>query len=117
MRNQTTLTLCLMLLVTTFVLGGCTHAKIYATTGNKVSFTETDPAGGESFRVTKRIMFDYTKALDVQEVLRENYGSGNEFQNVTVKLKTEVDDFFINFITFGTAQSRTFEISGDKVRR
>jgi hypothetical protein len=116
MRYQETLAACLVLLLTLFFLGACTHAKIYATTGNKVSFTETDPAGGESFKVMKRITFDYTAALDVQEVLREHYGSGNEFQNVTVKLKTEVDDYFINLITFGTAKSKTFEITGDKVR-
>ncbi len=98
-------------------LAGCTVARIYATSGNQVSLTETNPAGGEQFTIHHRLVFDYTGAIDVQELLRERYGSGHEFQNVTVKLKSDGIDFLLNLVTFGLAQSRSVEITGDKVRR
>ncbi len=104
------------LIVTLVALSGCTMARIYATSGNEVSLTETNPAGGESFTIEHRIVFDYTAAMDVQELLRNRYGSGHEFQNVTVKLKIDVIDYLLNFVTLGLANSRSFEITGDKVR-
>lgn len=96
-------------------VSGCTVARIYATSGNRISLTEVDPGAGEPFRITHRIMFDYTSAIDVQEILRDRYGSGHQFQNVTLKLKSDVGDFMINLVTFGLAQSKSFEISGDRL--
>jgi hypothetical protein len=98
------------------LLNGCTIARIYSTSGNEVSLTDAKHAGGEAFKIEHRISFDYTGAVDVQEVLRERYGSGHRFQNVSVKLKVKPEDFLINLVTLGIAQSKTFEISGDKVR-
>lgn len=109
----------LLALMLTFsaVASGCTIARIYATSGNKVALTETNPAGGEQFVIRHRLLFDYTGALDVQELLRARFGSGHEFQNVTVKIQTDVVDFLLNVVTLGIANSRSFEITGDKVRR
>lgn len=95
---------------------GCTVARIYATSGNDIAMTDSSPAGGESFKIEQRYMFDYTGAVDVQELLRERFGSGHKFENVSVKIKVDVPDALINLVTFGIAQSKTFEISGDKVK-
>lgn len=103
-------------LVTMGMLSGCTMARIYSTSGNDVSLTDNANKSGEAFKIEKRITFDYTGAIDVQEVLRERFGSGHEFENVSVKLKADVPDFFLNLITIGIAQSKTFEISGDKIK-
>jgi hypothetical protein len=95
---------------------GCTTARIYATSGNDISMTKVSSSGGEAFKIEHRLIFDYTSAIDVQELLRERYGSGHQFENVTVKLKVEVPDFLLNLVTFGIAASRSFEISGDKIK-
>lgn len=102
-------------LLVMLVAPGCTMARIYATSGNEVSLTETSSVGGESFTIEHRIVFDYTAAVDIQELLRKRYGSGHEFQNVTVKLKIDPVDYLLNLITIGLANSRSFEITGDKV--
>jgi len=100
-----------------FALNGCTIARLYSTSGNEVSLTDLPNQSGESFKIEHRISFDYTSAVDIQDVLRERYGSGHKFENVTVKLKVNVEDFFLNVFTFGIAQSKTFEISGDRISR
>lgn len=97
-------------------LNGCTIARIYSTSGNEVSFTDSNSKSGDPFKIEHRITFDYTSAIDVQEILREKYGSGQKFENVSVKLKVKPEDFLFNFFTLGIANSKTFEISGDKVR-
>lgn len=97
------------------LLSGCTMARIYATSGNTVAMTELKASAGEAFRIEERRTFDFTSAVDVQELLRERFGSGRQFQNVSVKVKTDAADFLLNFVTLGLAQSKTFEISGDKI--
>ncbi len=97
-------------------LNGCTIARIYSTSGNEVTLTDSPSHTGEPFKIEHRIMFDYTGAVDVQEVLRERYGSGQKFENVSIKLKMKPEDFLINLVTINIAQSKTFEISGDKIR-
>ncbi len=94
---------------------GCTVARIYATSGNQVAFTQQGAGGGEQFKVHKRFVFDYSGGFDIQEVLRERYGSGHEFQNVTVKLKYSGLDVLLNVLTLALANSRTVEVSGDMV--
>ena len=105
----------IVMLVSLCALSGCTMARIYATSGNAVSMTQSGNKAGESFKIEKRITFDYTSAIDAQELLRERFGSGHEFQNVSVKLNADFTDFLINLFTLGLAQSKTFEISGDKI--
>ncbi len=95
---------------------GCTMARIYSTSGNSVSMTDSTKSGGDSFKIEHRLVFDYTGALDVQELLRDRYGSGHQFENLSVKIKQEPVDIIVNLFTLGLAQSKTFEISGDKVK-
>ncbi len=106
-----------LLILGPLFLGACTFARIYSTSGNQVSLTETNPKGGEHFKFSDRSVFDYTGAFDVQDLLAERYGSGNEVQNVTIKVKYDVLDFLLNLVTITLAQSKTFEISGDIIRR
>lgn len=109
------LRLFVMLTLIASMSSGCTLARIYSTSGNSVSMTDTTKSGGEAVKIEHRLVFDYTGAVDVQEVLRERYGSGHQFENVSVKIKQEPVDIIVNIFTFGLAQSKTFEISGDKV--
>jgi hypothetical protein len=104
-------------LVVVSALNGCTIARLYSTSGNEVVLTDVANQSGEAFKIDHRISFDYTSAVDIQDVLRERYGSGHKFENVSVKLKVNPEDFFINLFTFGIAQSKTFEISGDRIGR
>src|SRR5438046_550399 len=98
------------------LLSGCTLARIYSTTGNTVALTTVQPGAGESFVLTKHIAFDYTSAVDVQELVRAKYGSGGTVQNVSVKLQSTFGDFMLNVITLGLAQSKHFEVTGDYMR-
>jgi hypothetical protein len=111
MRNAALLA---MAFVCIGLLSGCTLARIYAASGNQVAFTQQG-GGGEQFKVQKRFIFDYSGGFDIQEVLRERYGSGHEFQNVTVKLKYGGLDVLLNVVTLALANSRTVEVSGDMV--
>jgi hypothetical protein len=106
----------LMIATVAMVSSGCTLARIYSTSGNSVSMTDASKVGGESFKLEHRLVFDYTGAVDVQEVLRSRYGSGHQFENLSVKIKQEPIDIIVNIFTLGLAQSKTFEISGDKVK-
>ena len=105
-----------MLALVTSMSTGCTLARIYSTSGNAVSMTDTSKSGGEAFKIEHRLVFDYTGAVDVQELLRDRYGSGHQFENLSVKIKQEPIDIIVNIFTLGIAQSKTFEISGDKVK-
>lgn len=96
--------------------GGCTYARIYATSGNTVAMTALRQTRANSFSIKERVMFDYTGALDVQELVRRQYGSGRTIQNVTVKVQQDPMDFLVNFATLGIAQSKTFEVSGDLIQ-
>jgi hypothetical protein len=106
----------LVVLLVALALNGCTIVRIYSTSGNEVALTDSKGQSGEAFKLEHRISFDYTSSVDVQEVLRERYGSGQKFENVSVKVKVKPEDFLINLVTLGIAQSKTFEITGDKVR-
>lgn len=97
------------------VSSGCTLVRIYATSGNGVHLTQAKSVSGQPFKIQQRVVFDYTSVVDVQELIREKFGSGHEFQNVSVKVKSDFVDFLLNLVTLGIAASKTLEISGDKI--
>ena len=105
-----------VLLICAGLVSGCTLVRIYATSGNEVALTQVSSGGGEQFKINHRQVFDYTGSVDVQELLRDHYGSGHVFQNVTIKYKNDVVDILLNLVTLGLASSRSFEVSGDMVR-
>jgi len=118
LSENTTIWKCtvLCLLVLSMSLSGCTIARFYSTSGNTVAMTSLKQEPGETVTATKRIIFDYTAAIDLQEVLREKVGSGVTVHNVSMKLKLTPVDFLLNLITLGFGNSKTFEITGDVVK-
>lgn len=54
--------------------------------------------------------------MDVQKLLRDRFGSGHKFENLTVKIQQDPEDVLINIVTLGIAPAKTFEISGDKIK-
>lgn len=105
----------LVILACLIATTGCTVARIYSTSGNSVAMTDT-AGSGESFTIEHRLVFDYTSAVDVQELLRARYGTGHQFENISVKIRQDPIDVIVNIFTLGLAQSKTFEVTGDKVR-
>ena len=97
-------------------MAGCTALRIYATSGNTIALSTLRQGQSESFTVVKHTAFDYTGAIDVQEIVRTKYGSGVTLQNVSVKVKMTVGDFFLNMVTLGIANSKHYEVTGDAVR-
>jgi hypothetical protein len=74
----------------------------------------TDLPVCESFEIHERETFDSTGSIDIQEYLREEFGTGHEFQNVSVKLRVGLLDYIFNVCTLGLANSQTIEISGNR---
>lgn len=102
--------------VFTVGLSGCTYSRIYSTSGSTVALTTLQQGAGEQFTLSKHMAFDYTGAVDVQELVRSKYGAGGTAQNVSIKIQGTVGDFFLNLITLGLANSKHYVVTGDYVR-
>lgn len=70
-----------------------------------------------AFKIHERAWFSSAESIDVQEHLREEFGSGHEFRNVTIRIKIDVLDLALNIGTLGIANSQTIEITGEMHRR
>jgi hypothetical protein len=75
---------------------------------------EADLPTCESFKIRERSIFDSTGSIDIQELLRNEFGTGHEFQNVSVKLRVGLVDYIFNIFTFGIANSQTVEVHGNR---
>lgn len=104
-----------LLLVAT-LFSGCTVARIYSTSGSTIALTTVQQGAGEQFTLSKHMMFDYTGAVDVQELVRARYGAGGTAQNVSIKIQSTFGDFMLNLVTLGIANSKHYLVSGDYVR-
>jgi len=104
------------LFVALALVSGCTFARIYSTSGNTVALTTLQQGESESFTLSKHMVFDYTGAVDVQELVRSKYGAGGTVENVSIKVKSTFGDFMLNLITLGLAKSKHFEVTGDYIR-
>ena len=121
-----------------------TRNRIYATSGNDIALTRYDAAskaagtcakwkeadylvelagGGKapakdaacvSFEIHEDISFSDAKSIDVQEYLRQEFGSGYRFGDVSVKLEIGVWNWLLNVATLGIANSQTIVITGDR---
>jgi len=102
------------------IIGGCTMAKISGR--GPIPLILNQPQARveviKQIKYSKHIMFDYTKAFDVSEVLSDILAGtdADAIINLTVTVKSTPVDFLMNFITLGIAQSTTFEISGQAVK-
>ncbi len=98
----------------------CTIAKISGR-GAVPMYLNTPQTKVESVQhleQTKMLNFDYTGAIDASEVLGEALAKagGDALINVVLTLKVTPANFFINLVTLGIANSRTFVVSGDVVK-
>ena len=102
------------------VMGGCTVAKISGR-GSIPLMLNNPPARVEvieQFEETKQILFDYTSAFDASEVISQKIArsKADAVINVGITIHYSIVDVFLNLITLGIANSKTFEISGQLVR-
>jgi len=121
-----------------------TVARVYATSGNDISLTRYDEAaraagpcarfkessyaveiagGGKgpasdtacvSFEIHENLAFSAAENLDIQEFLREEFGSGYKFGSVAVRIKIGFFNWLLNVLTLGIANSQTIVITGDR---
>ena len=109
-----------MLALAAVSTASCTIAKISGR-GAHPLLLNNPPARVEVIRhinVSKMIMFDYTAAIDASEILEAEI-EDTDFDaiiNVVLTLKTDVRGFFLNLITLGLANARTFVVAGDLVK-
>lgn len=66
---------------------------------------------------SKMIVFDYTNAFDVSEVLGDTFEKYNAdaIANVTITIKSNIGTFFVNLFTLCIADAKSVHISGDLV--
>ena len=111
--------LLLALVFSMVVAEGCTIAKISGR--GSVPLIMNQPQAKvkliKQVKTSKMIVFDYTSAFDVSEVLGDIMAGTNAdaIINLVIVLKTTPMDFLINLITLGIANAKTFEISGQAV--
>jgi hypothetical protein len=121
-----------------------TVARVYATSGNDIALTRYDEAakaagpcikfkessymvevagGGKgpasdttcvSFEIHENLAFSAAENLDIQEFLREEFGSGYQFGSVSVRIKIGFFNWLLNLFTLGVANSQTIVITGDR---
>ena len=112
--------LTILVLAATFVLSGCTIAKISGR-GAMPIILNNPPKKVQvikHIKTSKMINFDYTSSFDVSEVLNKAIEGENAdaIINCTITLKSTVANFFVNLITLGIASSKTFQIEGDLIK-
>jgi hypothetical protein len=69
-------------------------------------------------KVKKNVNFDYTGSFDVSEVIAQRIveAQPDAVINTTVTIKTGVDNWLLNVVTLGLANSRKFVIEADLMR-
>lgn len=69
-------------------------------------------------RDSKLVMFDYSGAYDISEILSKHFEEtkADAIVNVTFAIKSDVSSFFVNLITLGLANARVIEVEGDLVK-
>ena len=70
-----------------------------------------------SFEIHENLSFDDAKSIDVQEYLREEFGSGYQFGDVSVRIEIGFFNWMLNLCTLGIANSQTIVITGDRYPR
>jgi len=102
-------------------INGCTYAKISGK--GAIPLLLNNPAEKISpvshFKESKMVIFDYTGSFDVYEVIADRLEASDADMatNITISIKSDIGTFFVNLITLGLANARTFDVSGDLVKR
>lgn len=101
-------------------LAGCTVAKVSGRgTAPLILNNPTQRVTlVESFDRQKMVMFDYTGAFDVSEVLGDMLRDkkADAVTNLVITIKSTVPSFAVNVVTLGFANAKVFQIKGDLVR-
>lgn len=121
MKNITTKFFLIALLAVILIfLESCTVAKLSGKGTHPLILNQPQAKVNviQKVNASKQLLFDYTGAVDVSEVLRDvMIGSDvDAVINITITIKQTVGDFFINVFTLGLANARTFEVNGDVVK-
>lgn len=108
-------------LATLVLLSACTMAKISGRGSSPLLLNNPTQKVTvlDHFTASKRIVFDYTNAFDVSQVLGDEmrkHPGGDAVTNLSITVKSGMTDFFINVFTLGLAQAKTFEVEGDLVK-
>lgn len=109
-----------VLILISILTSGCTIAKISGRGSIPLLLNQPQEKVKviKTLEATKSMAFDYTGAFDASEALREFFEEteADAVINVVVVLKTTVKDFFLNMVTLGIANARTFVITGQAVK-
>lgn len=102
------------------VMQSCTVAKISGKGAVPVLLNQPEDRMQlvAHIKVQKNINFDYTGSFDVAEVLAQRIAETqpDAVINTTVTIKQGIDNWFLNVITFGFANSKKFVIEADLMR-
>lgn len=72
----------------------------------------------EHIKIKKNSNFDFSSSFDVSTILADEIAAKNPDAviNTTITIKTGVDNYFLNLITLGLAQSRKIVIEADMMK-
>lgn len=101
-------------------LQSCTLARVSGRGAVPLLFNQPD----KKMELIKHISinvnrnFDYTNAYDISEIIAKEIGDSkpDAVINVAIVIRTGVDNFFLNLITLGIAQSRKIYIEADLMK-
>lgn len=109
----------LVLIIAVSILG-CTIAKISGRGAIPLMMNQPQAKVEviQKIDTKKQILFDYTGAFDVSEVIGDILIGSNAdaIININIKLEVSPGDYLINLITLGLANAKTFHITGDVIK-
>jgi hypothetical protein len=110
-----------IVLVAAVASSGCTLAKLSGAGPRPLLLN--NPANGKfevvrHFEIDKGSRFDFTNTAEIDAMVATliQETKADAVINLRVTVKTEVGDFFLNLITCGIANARTWTIEGDAIR-
>lgn len=108
------------ILISLFVLQACTMAKISGRSSVPLMLNNPSVATElvSNFSETKLKTFDYTRSIDVYDILTGVVSNSNAdaVTNLTVTIKSDPATFFINLVTIGIANAYKVQVTGDLIR-
>jgi len=107
-------------LLLTVIFSSCTIAKI----GSKgpIPILLNQPSKQmeliQHIRVSKNIHFDYTNTIDAYSIIADRIAlmKPDKVINCSIIIKIGVDNYFLNYFTFGLANSRKIVVEADFVK-
>ena len=105
------------ILIASALIQSCTIAKISGKGAVPVVMNQPSEKMEllEHVTIKKNSNFDFTNSFDVSEILSKKVAEKkpDAVINTTVILKSSIDNFFLNLVTFGFANSKKVVIDAD----